>query len=95
MTNGRSLTSEQAHLDSDPVVRAHRVALQGKDGHALWVNSRVLDESAPLPEHVDGGLIVRDETGSPTGTYQRVIVILSPNPSASAEVLAQDAERYP
>ncbi|KZV76297.1 amidohydrolase 3 [Peniophora sp. CONT] len=58
-----------AHLDSDPIVRAHRVALQGKDGHALWVNSRVLNESAPLPEHIDGGLIIRDDSGAPTGVF--------------------------
>ena len=66
------LTPKQAHLDRDPVVRAHRVALQAKDGHALWVNSRVLEESMPLPNHVDGGLIIRDEVGAPTGAFQRV-----------------------
>jgi len=50
-------------------VRAHRVALQGKDGHALWVNSRVLAEILPLPEEVEGGFIVRDADGNPTGVF--------------------------
>ncbi|KAI0036858.1 amidohydrolase family-domain-containing protein [Vararia minispora EC-137] len=46
-----------ADLDSDPVVRSHRVALEAKDGHAIWVNSKVLEEISPLPDEVEGGLI--------------------------------------
>lgn len=75
------LIVEQAHLDSDPIVSAHRVALQSKDGHALWVTSRVLDESAPLPDHVEGGLILRDVIGAPTGVFQHVLDPSSPLPS--------------
>ncbi|KAH9083588.1 amidohydrolase family-domain-containing protein [Lactarius deliciosus] len=37
-----------ADLDSDPLVRQHRVILEAKDGHAIWVNSRVLEEISPL-----------------------------------------------
>jgi len=48
-------------------VRQHRVVLEAKDGHAIWVNSRVLEEISPLPESVDGGVIVRDASGKPTG----------------------------
>ncbi|KAI9442272.1 amidohydrolase family-domain-containing protein [Lactarius indigo] len=58
-----------ADLDSDPLVRQHRVVLESKDGHAIWVNSRVLEEISPLPESVDGGVIVRDVSGKPTGVF--------------------------
>ena len=57
----------QAVLDSDPIVRQHRVVLEAKDGHAIWVNSKVLEDISPLPENVEGGVIVRDASGKPTG----------------------------
>ncbi|VDC03608.1 unnamed protein product [Peniophora sp. CBMAI 1063] len=69
-----------AHLDKDPVVRAHRVALEAKDGHALWVNARVLDESGPLPDYVEGGVILRDEQGAPTGVFMDNAQSLLPVP---------------
>ena len=49
------------------MVRQHRVVLEAKDGHAIWVNSKVLEDISPLPESVDGGVIVRDALGKPTG----------------------------
>ena len=57
----------EAILDSDPIVRQHRVVLEAKDGHAIWVNSKVLEDISPLPEDVEGGVIVRDASGKPTG----------------------------
>jgi hypothetical protein len=33
------------------------------------VSNRVLQLIAPLPENVDGGLIIRDEHGKPTGLF--------------------------
>jgi predicted amidohydrolase YtcJ len=48
-------------------VRQHRIVLEAKDGHAIWVNSKVLEDISPLPESVDGGVIVRDTSGNPTG----------------------------
>lgn len=57
----------QAVLDSDPIVRQHRVILEAKDGHAIWVNSKVLEDISPLPEKVEGGVIMRDASGKPTG----------------------------
>jgi predicted amidohydrolase YtcJ len=57
----------QADLDSDPLVQQHRVILEAKDGHAIWVNSKVLEEISPLPESVEGGVIIRDAFGQPTG----------------------------
>lgn len=60
----------QADLDSDPIVRQRRVVLESKDGHAIWVNSKILDDISPLPEVVEGGVIVRDASGNPTGGVQ-------------------------
>ncbi|KAG6832492.1 hypothetical protein H0H87_001417 [Tephrocybe sp. NHM501043] len=56
-----------AHLDEDPVVRGRPVVLQSKDCHALWASSKAMTSSMPFPNEVDGGVIVRDEAGNPTG----------------------------
>lgn len=61
------LIALQADLDSDPVIRGRPVVLQSKDCHALWVSQRALDSSLPFPEEIDGGLIIRDDSGNPTG----------------------------
>jgi hypothetical protein len=67
----RSLTLIQADLDADPVVRDRPVVLQSKDCHALWVSSKIIESSLPLPEVVDGGVIVRDKGGHPTGELRQ------------------------
>ncbi|GLB37251.1 putative amidohydrolase family protein [Lyophyllum shimeji] len=56
-----------ADLDEDPVIRGRPVVLQSKDCHALWVSSKAIEASLPFPESVDGGIIVRDDDGNPTG----------------------------
>ncbi|KAG7090870.1 hypothetical protein E1B28_009951 [Marasmius oreades] len=56
-----------ADLDSDPVIRGRPVVLQSKDCHALWVSSKALEVSQPFPSEVEGGVIVRDTSGNPTG----------------------------
>ncbi|KAJ7594738.1 amidohydrolase family-domain-containing protein [Mycena floridula] len=56
-----------ADLDSDPVIQGRPVVLQSKDCHALWVSSKALEVSLPFPDEVDGGVIVRNQTGYPTG----------------------------
>ncbi|KAF9071018.1 amidohydrolase family-domain-containing protein [Rhodocollybia butyracea] len=58
----------QADLDSDPIIRGRPVVLQSKDCHALWVSQRALEFSLPFPEEVEGGVIIRDASGNPTGT---------------------------
>jgi len=57
----------QSDLDADSVVRGRHVVLQSKDCHALWVSSKAIEASLPLPETIEGGVIVRDESGKPTG----------------------------
>ncbi|KAJ6476492.1 amidohydrolase family-domain-containing protein [Mycena vitilis] len=54
-------------LDADPVIRGRPVVLQSKDCHALWVSQRVMQLSAPFPATVEGGVILADENGAPTG----------------------------
>ncbi|KAH7888360.1 amidohydrolase family-domain-containing protein, partial [Phlebopus sp. FC_14] len=55
-------------LDADPIICGRPVVLQSKDGHALWVSKKALEFSLPFPdEDVEGGVIVRDAHGSPTG----------------------------
>ena len=63
----RLLTILQADLEADPVVRGRHIVLQSKDCHALWVSSKVIEISLPLPDVVEGGVIVRDDAGHPTG----------------------------
>ena len=63
----RSLTISQADLDADSIVRGRPVVLQSKDCHALWVSSKVVENNLPFPEVVEGGLILRDNAGRPTG----------------------------
>lgn len=51
------------------MVRGRPVVLQSKDCHALWVSSKAIEVSMPFPDAVDGGVIVRDEGGYPTGLF--------------------------
>jgi len=53
-----------AHFPTTPVY------LDRVDGHASWCNSEVLRIVPALPEEDPaGGLIVRDESGEPTGIF--------------------------
>jgi predicted amidohydrolase YtcJ len=54
-------------MEKHPVVRGRPVVLQSKDGHALWVSKKILEAMLPIPDHVDGGAIFRDEDGNPSG----------------------------
>ncbi|KAI8975925.1 amidohydrolase family-domain-containing protein [Trametes punicea] len=56
-------------LEADPIVAGRPVVLQSKDGHALWVSLTVLQSMEPLPDEVEGGVIIRDSFGKPTGVF--------------------------
>ena len=58
---------KQADLESEPLLRGRPMAFRRVDGHALWVSQKVIDLSGELPEEVDGGAIIRDVSGAPTG----------------------------
>jgi len=45
------------------------IVLSRIDVHALWVSQAVLDTMGELPAQVDGGHIVRDAEGRPTGIF--------------------------
>lgn len=57
-------------------MRQHRVVLEAKDGHAIWVNSKVLEDISPLPENVEGGVIMRDASGKPTGNVNPPLYLI-------------------
>ena len=51
------------------ISNTHFIVLYRIDGHAMWVNSKVLEVANITKEtvEIDGGKIVRDEFGEPTG----------------------------
>jgi predicted amidohydrolase YtcJ len=74
----------------DAVVSDRPVLLERVDGHAIWVNSRALAEAkitkaTPDPQ---GGKILRDAKGEPTGVLvdNATALVESKIPPASAEV---------
>ncbi|KII92233.1 hypothetical protein PLICRDRAFT_37025 [Plicaturopsis crispa FD-325 SS-3] len=56
-------------LEADPIVRGRPVVMQSKDGHALWVSAKVIESSAPFPDVIEGGTMLRDASGKPTGVF--------------------------
>lgn len=64
--------------DLDRVAPEHPVALERVDGHSLWVNSLALQMAQVTPETQppEGGEILRDEEGQPTGILKERAVEL-------------------
>jgi predicted amidohydrolase YtcJ len=56
-------------FDRDPLLRGRSIALFRVDEHADWVSNAILSNLTNLPDAVDGGLIVRDDAGKPTGVF--------------------------
>lgn len=54
-------------LDREPLLRGRPVLLVRVDCHAYWVSNAILSNLRNLPDVVDGGLIIRDGVGKPTG----------------------------
>ncbi|KAL0068932.1 hypothetical protein AAF712_003925 [Marasmius tenuissimus] len=78
-----------ADLDADPLLKGRPIALRRVDGHATWVSSRVLELMGDLPSEVEGGIIVRDEEGRPTGVFVDNAIDLIPAPEWSEEQLSE------
>ncbi|RMF82776.1 MAG: amidohydrolase [Chloroflexi bacterium] len=79
--------------DLDSVTPNHPVYLRAKSGHAAWVNSlamRLVGINADTPDP-DGGQIVRDANGAPTGILLETAMDLVADkiPSQTAEQLAE------
>ena len=62
-----STLSSQAELEADPVTSGRPIVLRSKDGHGFWVSQKILDAMEPIPQEIDGGVIVRDSRGNPIG----------------------------
>lgn len=84
----------------DALVPDRPVALDTRDGHTLWVNSRALELAGITAAMADpvGGVIDRDAAGAPSGTLQetamRLVQRLLPEPSqAEWEQAILDAQR--
>ncbi|KAF4617162.1 hypothetical protein D9613_005991 [Agrocybe pediades] len=67
-------------LDQEPLLKNCLIALSRIDGHSRWVSFAVMKLIPHLPEKVDGGLIVRDESGEPTGIFVDNAMDLLPIP---------------
>ncbi|TDL26855.1 hypothetical protein BD410DRAFT_782939 [Rickenella mellea] len=67
-------------LDEDPLLHGRLIALRRIDGHATWVSPKVLEVMGELPATVDGGVIVRNSEGLPTGIFLDNAMALIPQP---------------
>lgn len=54
-------------LEMDPIIHGRPVILQSKDGHALWISKKALALNSPWPSEVEGGVIMKDSFGNPSG----------------------------
>jgi len=57
-------------LEREPLLRGRPVLLVRVDCHAYWVSNAILSRLYDIPDEIDGGLVVRDRYGKPTGLYQ-------------------------
>lgn len=78
--------ADKKYLDALDTSRP--IILRGSDGHNSWVNSRALDIAGivkDFPENPEGGVIVRDADGNPTGLLkdaaQDLVTKLIPEPT--------------
>ncbi|PFH49981.1 hypothetical protein AMATHDRAFT_75863 [Amanita thiersii Skay4041] len=77
-----------ADLDQDPVLKGRFISLNRVDGHACWVSPAVLELMGDLPGKVDGGEVVRDTDGKPTGVFLDNAMDLVPNPPWTEEQMS-------
>lgn len=67
------------------MVAGRPIVLQSKDGHALWVSKKVLQAMGSIPDEVEGGIIIRDSSGKPTGERSK---------STSSKVVLTQSQVY-
>lgn len=72
-------------LDQDPLLKGRQILLSRIDGHARWVSPTVLEMMGTLPEEMEGGEIIRDLTGKPTGVFVDNAMKLIPAPAWTNE----------
>lgn len=91
-----SLTPQQTDLSTDPLLTGRPIALSRKDGHASWVSTTVLEimeSSGKLPSTIQGGKILRDSDGKPTGIFLDNALSLIPLPPWSSSQLTEYFDR--
>ncbi|KAK7057516.1 amidohydrolase 3 [Favolaschia claudopus] len=72
-------------LSRDPLLRGRPIVLFRIDVHASWVSERVLELMGPLPGDVEGGSIIRNAGGEPTGILVDNAMNLVPIPPWSSK----------
>ncbi|KAF8130389.1 amidohydrolase family-domain-containing protein [Boletus edulis] len=80
-------------FDSESLLRGRRIYLHRVDGHAAWVSNRVLQLMGSLPNEVDGGLIIRDPSGKPTGIFVDNAMAIVPIPAPTKSQLHEYFDR--
>src|SRR6266851_905169 len=63
----RFVPTTKEDIDREPLLRGRLVLLVRVDYHTYWVSNAILSRLQNLPDVVDGGYIVRDGAGNPTG----------------------------
>lgn len=62
-------------FESSEILKGRKIVLKRIDVHALWVSKSVIQEvedslpTGKLPKEVEGGLILKDQDGKPTGIF--------------------------
>ncbi|KAK0463225.1 amidohydrolase family-domain-containing protein [Desarmillaria tabescens] len=76
-------------LSKDPLLSGRPIALYRVDVHATWVSTRVLELIGDdMPSEVEGGIIVRDSEGRPTGVFLDNAMSIVPHPKFSEAELS-------
>jgi predicted amidohydrolase YtcJ len=83
------LVRAQDDLEADPVLRGKAIILFRVDLHAVWVSKRVLELCGKLPKTVDGGEIIVDAAGNPTGVFLDNAQLLIPRPAWSVDQMVE------
>lgn len=95
--NDWSETSFPTAATLDAVAPDHPVWLTRVDGHAVWVNSRVLEMAGVNKDTPDppGGSIQRDASGAPTGVFvdAAIDLVAAQLPAPTAQEIRDDLLR--
>jgi predicted amidohydrolase YtcJ len=70
--------TQKDDLEREPLLRGRPILLVRVDFHTYWVSNAILSKIDNIPDEVDGGLIVRDKAGHPTGPCRSLSLSLSP-----------------
>ncbi|TFK96870.1 amidohydrolase 3 [Pterulicium gracile] len=75
-----------------PLLKGRPISLLRIDVHASWVSHKVIQltkEKGDIPTHIDGGFVMRDSAGEPTGVFVDKAMALIPRPPVTDEERGQ------